>query len=349
MKKTIFISVLALAAAISCTKSDIVDTKFENEAIGFETYLGRDAQTKASETTTTSLAEFGVYGFYTATIQYDPTNTKHAAANLMDNVKVTKSGNVWSYSPARYWNHEEDLYTFFAYSPYSVGKVGGAPVIEYTVKDDPASQEDVVYSVNARNVSKKTCTFTDGTYVPFTFKHALARLSVKANAVMYDKQGAIATDQTTVYDNRFTITNISIKGKFCKTGSMNLSAETPVWTSTPSTTDITYDLTGTVEQLLDGSLYDFSANTAKGYLMMMPTQFSEANPAVLSVTYYVTYAGEKSKPITKTVNVPTNFQQGKAYTINLTLQRDSNNAITFTVKEVSGWETGSTQTPTING
>ena len=53
MKKTIFISVLALAAAISCTKSDIVDTKFENEAIGFETYLGRDAQTKASETTTT--------------------------------------------------------------------------------------------------------------------------------------------------------------------------------------------------------------------------------------------------------------------------------------------------------
>ena len=38
MKKVIFISALAIAAAASCTKSDIVDTKF-NEAISFESYI----------------------------------------------------------------------------------------------------------------------------------------------------------------------------------------------------------------------------------------------------------------------------------------------------------------------
>jgi hypothetical protein len=67
MKKVIFISALAIAAAVSCTKSDIVDTKFGNDVIGFESYVGRDAQTKASVETATTLQAtgFGVYGFYT--------------------------------------------------------------------------------------------------------------------------------------------------------------------------------------------------------------------------------------------------------------------------------------------
>ena len=357
MKKVIFFSAIALAAAVSCSKSEVVDTKFESEAIGFDTYLGRGAQTKATETTAANLEEFGVYGFYTGAQTYEVAAL--TTANLMDNQNVYKDGGVWKYEPARYWNHEDDYYTFFAYAPYSEGNNGGSPVIKYTVKGDLANQEDVIYSVNARNVSKKSCTYTDGTYVPFTFKHALARLSVKANAVMYDKQGAVTTDASVAKDNLFTITNISITGDFCTEGTMDLSTPYtkdangnitgggPVWASTPST-DVKYDLTGPVEQELNGNLYDFSANT-KGYLMMMPTEFSEANPAVLSVTYYVTYAGKKSNSITKTVNVPTNFEQGKAYAINIKLQRDSDNAITFTVSEVSGWGTGSTQTPTIEG
>ena len=350
MKKVIFLSAIALAAAVSCSKSEVVDTKFESEAIGFDTYLGRGAQTKATETTAANLEKFGVYGFYTGAQTYEAAAL--TTANLMDNQKVYKDGGVWKYEPARYWNHEDDYYTFFAYAPYSEGNNGGSPVIKYTVKGDLANQEDVIYAVNAKNVTKTSCTNNSTTAVPFQFKHALARLSVKAKAEMYDKNGALATDQTTVYDNLFTITNISITGDFCTEGTMDLSTPYtkdangnitgggPVWASTPST-DVKYDLTGTVEQQLNGSLYDFSAKT-KGYLMMMPTEFSEAEPAVLSVTYYVTYAGKKSNPITKTVNIPTNFEQGKAYTINLELKRNSNNAITFTVESIEGWgsETG---------
>ena len=63
MKKVIFISALAIAAAVSCTKSDIVDTKFD-EQISFETYLGRDAQTKAAVISDTNLKSVKVLGYY---------------------------------------------------------------------------------------------------------------------------------------------------------------------------------------------------------------------------------------------------------------------------------------------
>ena len=361
MKKVIFISALAIAAAVSCTKSDIVDTKF-NEQIGFTTYLGRDAQTKATVTNKGNLTQFGVYGFYTAIVDYDPTT--HTTANLMDKVVVSGSSTTsWTYSPAKYWTNDSDKYTFFAYSPVAVATAEGvaAPVIKYTVDNDLSEQDDVIYSVNNRNVTKASCTEGEGddatTYVSFEFKHALARLAVKANAKMYRPDGSEITADNQLAegeeeDNTFTITNISIKGKFCTTGTMDLSTPYtttdgvttggPVWSATPSTTDVTYDLTGTVEQLLSADLYNFSnpdgTPATENYLMMMPTDFSaDGAAAILSVTYKVTYAGKTSAPITKTVSVPTKFEQGKAYTINLTLQRDENNAIKFTVESVDDW------------
>lgn len=339
MKKVIFLSVIALAAAVSCSKSEVVDTKFESEAIGFETYLGRDAQTKATETTTANLEEFGVYGYYTAGKTY--TEAAPATANLMNNVKVTKSGDTWTYSPAKYWTNEVDKYTFFAYAPYSVGSDTSAPVISYTVAPALADQKDVIYSVNNRDVTKTSCTHADGIYVPFEFKHALSRIAVRAKAVMYDKNGAVATDQTTEFDHTFTITDITLQGKFATSGTMDLSAENPSWTSTTAAT--TYDMTATAGQELTGKDFNFSTDN---YLMVLPTDFSAkneeevfTNTATLTVKYKITYAGATSDEITKTLPINTNFEQGKAYTINLTLQRNEDNAIIFNVSSVDGWNT----------
>lgn len=360
MKKVIFLSAIALAAAVSCSKSEVVDTKFGNEAIGFDTYLGRGAQTKATETTAANLAEFGVYGFYTAAVDYASGTT----ANLMNHVKVTKSGNDWTYSPARYWTNETDKYTFFAYAPYSVGKAGGAPEISYIVPSALADQKDVIYSVNNRNVTKTSCKQTDGTYVPFEFKHALSRIAVKANAKMYDKATGLEITGTPSagqeYDHTFTIKNISLSGKFCTTGTMDLSepfttaqdgtvSGGPVWTSTPSA--VTYNLTGAVSQPLTKDPYKFS-EIANNYLMVIPTTFSAdkdaegnyTNAAALTIQYTVTYAGATSDVITKTVYVTTGFEQGKAYVIELTLQRNDDNAIIFNVKGVDRWEDDQTVT-----
>lgn len=319
MKKIIFFSVLALAAAVSCTKSEVVDSKFEKEAIGFENYLGRDAQTKGGVASVASIANgggIGVYVFYTGTSAW----AANATANLLQNEHLTSTddGANWTYTNTAYWTNEKDQYTFFAYAPYGKATAsqptGQNPQIVYNLPSAVGDQVDLVYSNDNKNIKKRD-------YVALTFSHALARLSVKADAVEYDNL-------------KFNITNISISGVFNTVGTFDLATGEWISKTTPATAP--YDLTGTVDQSLTATTYDFS-ETAGNYMMMIPTTFSSKTPATLTVKYYVTYENAKSAEIEKTVSITTDFQQGKAYTINLTLQRDPNNAIKFSVNEVPGW------------
>ena len=140
---------------------------------------------------------------------------------------------------------------------------------------------------------------------------------------MYDKNGAVATDQTTEFDHTFTITDITLQGDFATSGTMDLSAENPSWNSTLAAA--TYDMTATAGQALTGEYFNFSTDN---YLMVLPTNFT-SKAATLTVKYKITYAGATSDEITKTLPINTNFEQGKAYTINLTLQRNEDNAISF--------------------
>ena len=348
MKKVIFLSAIALAAAVSCSKSEVVDTKFESETIGFDTYIGRDAQTKATIADAASLqvakgGGIGIYGFYTATTDWKATT----AAKLLSNENLYYADNAWKYDAVKYWTNETDKYTFFAYAPYGnenivapTGEVAD-PAITYTVVNDLKQQTDLLYSNNAENVTKTSCTKDGTTAVPFQFKHALSRLSVKAKAVMYDLSGAVVNTPAAnqKYDNIFTITDITLTGKFNTTGTLTLSSG--LWTPVKPTATTTYDLVDVASKELNAEFHDFSASA--NYLMLIPTDFSaEGNAANLNVTYTITYAGATSAPITKPLTIATKFEPGKAYSINLILQRDKNNAITFTVESIEGWgsETG---------
>lgn len=335
MKKVIFLSAIALAAAVSCSKSEVVDTKFGNEAIGFENYLGRDAQTKADAASVASLAAdggIGIYGYYTG----DPANewVDKSNANLLKNEHLTSTDNgvTWSYTNTAYWTNDTDEYTFFAYAPYGKATAsqpeGGNPQIEYTLPQTLANQVDLVYSNNNKNITKRES-------VALTFSHALARLSVTANAVEY-------ADGLT-----FTVTDIAISGPFNTKGTFDLAEGEWLSTSTPATAP--YDLTSTTGQLLTADPYKFS-EVEKNYMMMIPTDFSAEketvdgkdvykNAAKLTVTYTMTYKGATSKPVTKDVYITTPFEQGNAYVIKLTLQRDEANAIKFSVTSIAGWGT----------
>ena len=81
--------------------------------------------------------------------------------------------------------------------------------------------------------------------------------------------------------------------------------------------------------------------------MVIPTNFSAENatPATLTVKYTVTYAGTTSAENTATVSVNTNFEKGCAYSLNIKLMRDPDNAITFTVTKVEGWGEETVVTP----
>lgn len=342
----IFISILALAAAVSCTKSDIVGSMSTSE-IGFETYLGRDAQTKATVATAESLRKpkgqgIGIYGFYTGAGSW----TETTAANILINENLYYEGG-WNYDKTAYWVNNKDKYSFLAYAPYGNSAVtakqeaGKAPQVEYNVPDVLGSQVDLVYSntradANGANGHVNMVRPSNGT-VSLNFQHALARISVKANAVMYDKttlKEVTTPAENQEYDNIYIVKNVSISGSFNTVGTLNLALGS--WYATRN--NAVYNLTGDVNKALDGNLHDFSSNN---HLMIIPTDFT-STPATLSVTYAVSIRGLESDPVTKTLKLNTNFEKGEAYSINLKFQREYNNTISFSVSTTSNWEENTT-------
>ena len=341
MKKVIFISALAIAAAVSCTKSDIVDTKFD-DAIGFETYLGRDAQTKASVATNFSTA--GIYGFYTGSQRWavtaDQTGDAYVAspkANLWVNDILAFAGTV---DPIKYWANADDYYSFLAYAPKGDKNISGMPTgdavtnptITFAVPTALADQTDLLYA-NVLNTKKPA---TTGDKVAMPFYHALARLTVNAKAAANQKF-------------EFCIKKITIAGGFHKSDVLTLKDGS--WAKAGEPVEATKDEKGNDVPAETYTFYNESANTTalgtnntdyakvgdaySNYLMMIPVDFTDA-PATLTVEYTTVYDKVESTVITKTFNVTTNFEQGNAYAINLTFSKDVE-AIEFTVS-VEDWQ-----------
>lgn len=316
MKKSFFLSILAVGALVACSKSEVVDTKFD-QAIGFETYLGRAAQTKAAVATNFTTA--GIYGFYTAGEKYDA----ESVANLWVNADLAWAGTV---TPPKYWTNATDLYTFLAYAPKGAAGVVvptsenvADPTVTYTVDVDLAKQIDLLY---AQAIDKVKPT-TDGGKIDMTFKHALSRLTVKASA---------AADQAF----EFRVKDIAIAGNFVTTDVFNLAAGTWAADGAQATTATTYSFYSVAdnETALTTTATDYAGSD--NYLMMIPTTFTETAAATLTVQYTTFYEGTESTVNTVEVPVTTDFEQGKAYSINLVFSKDTD-AIEFNVT-VEPWD-----------
>ena len=330
MRKSFFLSVLALAAVVSCQKSEIVDSKYGNDEIGFETYAGRDAMTKATVVSDGNIATAGLYGFYTATKEWGNGDNQMPAPtpNLWANAEITKAGN-WAPTDKKYWTNADDFYSFLAYSPFATGtgETGNGlvatttanPTVTYTVPTTLTSQVDLLYANDATHVNTHKPT-TAGTPVTLKFNHALSRISVWA--------------AETHPDYTYTITAITLKGGFAKTNTFDLKSGK--WETASATETDAYSF------VLNGGNVAISTNThvsctGDEYLMIIP---AEVQNAELNVTYTTTYgSGENalvSTPITKMVPVNQTFKQGCAYALNLTFGPNEDDLIEFSVS-VSDW------------
>ena len=338
MKKSFFLSILAVGALVACSKSEVVDTKFD-QAISFENYVGRDAMTKAAVATISTLqdeeyAGIGLYGFYTGN---DTAGwTAETNSNLWGNEKLAWNGTGFAYTTTKYWTNDTDKYTFFAYAPFSATAPSGTtvkdPAVSFTVDPTIKNQVDFLYS----NEKKNTVKTENANGVNLKFNHALSRITVKAQE-NEDEYG-------------YTIYGVSISGNFNTSGSLKLSDAT--WTPTAAAANYVFladatDAVGvevptpTAEGVTPAvKAYDFAGTD--NYLMVIPTDFSvkegEAykETAILTVTYTTTFDNHESNKMTKTLPINTKFEMGKAYSLNLAFEPNEDNAITFTV-EVNGW------------
>ncbi len=361
---------VAILALVGCSQDGVInEAPSANQAIEFGTYLGRDAQTQTRATSIdldyVKTEGFGVFAYYTQKTTFD-SYTK-TSPNFMYNEQVTYSTDKWTYSPVKYWpNNEGDMVSFFAYAPYNTSSItdtdNGKLTIEYTVtgpgEGTADKSKDLLYSEPIKDKKKQALNEN----VTFAFKHALSRIG-------FTVQGAI--DQTAAggtIDNGTTITvkKVMLSGgqhtytaqnnvTYSNTGAFYKSAKlgllTGNWSDQSTTDNMLFTLEPKNFEGTNGGIDNFTLtgdqtnakklNNDNSYLMIIPQNFSSAAMYVyVEYTVTTTDAGNTSNKseITNYISkkAPINFEQGKAYTINLVLGM---NSVDLNVNEEIGWGT----------
>ena len=336
MYKKIFMGIAAAAALtlVSCSSDDLnslSDNPSKNEAISFDGYLGRSAVSvngsRGSELTKEKLKTdgFGVFGNYKAV------DGLEFGSNLFDNEKVTSSSSTepvkWTYDNIKYWPTEGHI-DFLAYAPYDskyVNKVSSDnQKLEFTVNSTIKDQKDLLWA----NAANKTMADNP---VKFTFNHALAKIG-------YAVKKGVTDDNVTITLNKITLAGSETDpkvGAFHTTGTIDLSKDL---TNTENQTALWTDCSG--EQSFTWSsgfpnVTSSSFSAGSDYLFVIPQNFSTGKLYVI-VDYTISYKDGVTAEMKSTVSsqIVKNFEQGKAYKINLTIGLTK---IDFDVTDVNKW------------
>lgn len=319
MYKKFFMGIAAMAALtlVSCSSDDLnsfSDNSSKNEAISFDSYLGRSAVavngSRGSVVDKTQLHNsadgFGVFG------NYSPTEGQ--TSNLFNNQKVTGDASAedkWKYDPVRYWPTQGHI-DFLAYAPYADGTTLNNTSIDFTVSSI-TEQKDLLWAKADGQTKEKG-------KVTFKFAHALSRLgyTVKLNKTVPASEATITLNKITLAGSADEATKA-----FYTAGTIDLSktSSTDLWTT--SSTDAKQNFkwfSGTH----DLGTTDYS-NPATDYLFVIPQDFSITEPNAdelyVIVEYTIEYNSGVKATVTNTVSsqIKKKFEQGKAYTINLTI------------------------------
>lgn len=356
MYKKFFMGIAAMAALtlVSCSSDDLnslSDNSSKNEAISFDGYWGRSAVSvngsRGSELDKTALQNstegFGVFG------NYKKADGQEFGANLFNNqqVKYSSTDNKWAYENTKYWPTEGHI-DFLAYAPYVENpKFNGSSSINFTVENKVADQKDLLYA----KADGQTMANNSGTNkVKFQFKHALSRLGYSVKL-----KGTCSSDAT------ITLKKITLAGSapepttgtttesakaFYTNGTIDLS--TGIWekhSAGAGKQDFINWFSGT-QDVTSASESKPYKNPTSDYLFVIPQNFSEKiedaglqkeNPDKLYVIVeYDIHYKDIDKTITNKVykQLTQEFEQDKAYTINLTLGLTP---IEFDVTTVEGW------------
>lgn len=165
MKKFFIFAAAAVVAMASCTKTEVVETAKDQNAINFAPFFHK--ATKAVDVTSDNISAFEV----TAMLGAD---------TYFSSVAVSKSGSAWTYSPVQYWPAEGTL-DFFAWAPTASGSdIVKNAYNNFTITPvaDPASQRDFVV---ARTQGTKEATTGNGAQndVSINFRHAMSQIALK--------------------------------------------------------------------------------------------------------------------------------------------------------------------------
>ena len=345
MYKNFFMSIAAMAALtlVSCSSDDLnslSDNSSKNEAISFDGYLGRSAVavngSRGGVVTIDQLKTdgFGVFGNYSK-----EGATEGYGQNLFKNQKVFYSNSEWTYTPYKYWLPKGHI-DFLAYAPYDANTAltDTKSKISFTVDKEIAKQKDLLWA-NAAGQKQAN------NPVKFTFNHALSRLGYTV------KLKKDCSNDVTITLKSITLagSDNGTTGAFYETGTIDLSKankESGLWPVRDGKQKFDWFSGECRVTSSTASHPDVNREKDKDYLFVIPQDFSKPTTGenldklYVIVVYDIKY-NDISDVFTNTVykQLECNFEQGKAYTINLTIGRP----IDFDVNaEITPWEDDNT-------
>lgn len=360
MYKKFVMGIAAMAALtlVSCSSDDLdsfSDNSSKNEAISFDGYLGRSAVavngTRGSEETVTTLKTkgFGVFG------NYSKETTTAYGNSLFDNQQVTYDKSKWTYSPLKFWPSDGHI-DFLAYAPYdkSTKLTDGSKINNFIVSKTIADQTDLLWTNATSSISADLTSAKEK--VTFQFHHALSRLgyTVKLSGDYPSKDVTFTLKKITLAGSPTDAT----KGAFYTSGTIDLSKQNKkgdLWSNQAGQQNFDWFSGDYIVNKSTESHPDANREKDKDYLFVIPQNFSknigtEEHPVENSdklyviVEYEVTYKSGTQTSITNKVykQLTTNFLQGKAYNLNLTigLPIEFDVGVTGSMGAgVDGWET----------
>jgi len=318
LKKIHYLAICLLATGLAaCTQNEEISSLENQKAITFDTYVGRDAATRASVIDVDDLKTygFGVLGYYYTVGDWGET----ATPNFMYNQKV--SGEDWGYEPLKYWPATGKI-SFFAYAPYdenaalSANTAAGTPTLIYTVPNAVGEQIDLLVAGAQKDKNANT--------VEFSFKHALSRIGfgVKlANGSAVDAATTIDFSKITLSADFYPSATLTLD--LDGSGNVQWKDEATAATAT-YTLNNTEDTTDNIETITSLSTTTAAINNESSYLMVLPQDFTTNKMSItanfsLSTEDTKLDEGEFTANYEFTGKVALELEAGKAYTIVLVL------------------------------
>ena len=316
--KKIFIAIMAVAAAVSCSTELTVDAP-KGAAIAFDNAFVENA-TRAADIDAEGIKAvgFGVTGYIV--------NTAGDQGKIFNNQKVAWSGSAYTYSPAQYWT-AGNTYTFAALVPYTGAQWTYAATDarngEISFNNAlAAANQDLLYSYHSETMPESIVSTPAA--VEFTFNHILSRVKFSF------KNGFGEGENITLKVKDVVVTNVHSNGTVAV-----VDGAVQDWTVGESTFNRAFGNAG--ENILavgaKGTTEHFYfIPAAATYNLTFVVELYQAN--VLADTY------------NRTANVTLSLEKGKSYELTATLNHFNTSddgelyPIEFNVDEVDEWENG---------
>ena len=313
--KKLFIAIMAVAAAVSCSQELTVDAP-KGAAIAFDNAFVENA-TRAADIDAEGIKAvgFGVTGYIV--------NTAGDQGKIFNNQEVAWNGSAYAYSPAQYWT-AGNTYTFAALVPYTGAQWTYAATDAFNGEISfnnalAAANQDLLYSYHSETMPESIVSTPAA--VEFTFNHILSRVKFSF------KNGFGEGENITLKVKDVVVTNVHSNGTVAvENGAVQ------DWTVGESTFNRAFGNAG--ENILavgaKGTTEHFYFIPADAtYNLTFVVELYQAN--VLADTY------------NRTANVTLSLEKGKSYELTATLNNRNTSddgelyPIEFNVDEVDEW------------